>query len=69
MRSIRINMQCIKAFMSLNCISAKRVQTLKESLSTTRNIPIDKRGKHKKRPRKLSDKILNEVDDFEKSQV
>jgi len=31
------------------------------------NIPIDKNGKHKNCPRKLLDKILNEVDDFERS--
>ena len=43
------------------------LQTLRESLSTTGNIPIDKRGKHKNRPRKLSDEILNEVDNFLKS--
>lgn len=55
---------CIKAFMSLHGISAKRVQTLRESLSTTGNIPIDNRGKHKNRPRKLSDETLNEEDNF-----
>lgn len=58
---------CIKAFMSLHGISAKRVQTLRESLSSTGIIPIDKRGKHNNRPRKLSDEILNNVENFLKS--
>lgn len=38
---------CIKAFMYLNGISVKRVQALRESLSTMNIVPIDKRGKHK----------------------
>lgn len=49
---------CVKAFLSLHGISAKRVQTLRESLSTTGIIPIDKRGKHKNRPRSFQMKFL-----------
>lgn len=58
---------CIKAFISLHGISTKRVQTLRESLSNMNIIPIDKRGKHTNRPRKLSDEINNKVVDFLKS--
>jgi len=58
---------CIKAFVSLHGTSMKRVQTLRESLSSTEIIPIDKRGKHKNRPRKLPDETLNKMDDFLKS--
>lgn len=58
---------CVKAFISIQGISAKRVQTLRESLATTGVIPIDKRGKHKNRPRKLSDEIVNKVEGFLKS--
>lgn len=58
---------CVKAFISIHGISAKRVQTLRESLATTGVTPIDKRGKHKNRPRKLSDEIVNKVEGFLKS--
>lgn len=53
--------------MSLHDISAKRVQILRESLSTMNFVPIDKRGKHTNHSRKISDEIHNKVVDFLKS--
>lgn len=54
----------IKAFMSLHGISAKRVQTLRESLSTMGIVRVDKREKHTNHPSKLSDEIHYKVIDF-----
>jgi len=53
--------------MSFHGISTKREQTLRESLASTTNIHIDRKGRYKNRPRNLSEETLNKVEYFIKS--
>lgn len=52
---------CYKAFLALHGITAKRLQTLQDSLKKTGKAPEDMRGKHASRPKKLSNEITESV--------
>lgn len=52
---------CFKAFMAMHGISQQRLKTLKKSLQETGNAPLDMRGKHNNRPRKLTEDVKNKV--------
>lgn len=54
---------CYKAFLSLHGITAKRLQTLQKGLKATGTASRDGRGRHFSRPNKLSDKILEKVNE------
>lgn len=58
---------CYKAFLSLHGITARRVQFLQTHLTEEGRILHDQRGKHKNRPKQLSQKTTNAIDDHIKS--
>lgn len=56
---------CSKGFTSIFGITARRVQTIRASLATTGQAPIDQRGKHKNRGKnKLSNEIYDAMNSF-----
>lgn len=52
---------CFKAFMAIHGITQQRLKTLKKSLQETGNAPLDMRGKHSNRPRKLTEDVKNKA--------
>lgn len=55
---------CSKAFISFFGITSRRVQTIKEALTTTGAPPIDKRGTHKNRPNKIPEETKTLMMEF-----
>lgn len=56
---------CIKGFTSMFGITTRRVQTIRASLASTGQAPVDKRGKHKNRGKnKLSDEVYDAMNNF-----
>lgn len=57
---------CVKGFVSIFGITARRVQKIRESLATKGQAPIDQRGKHKNRGKnKLSDETYDAMKFFQ----
>lgn len=55
---------CQKAFLAIHGITSGRLQHLRQNLVLTGDAPIDKRGKHQNRPKKISDMTTNTVCQF-----
>lgn len=55
---------CFKAFISIFGITIRRIQTIKEALTTTGQPPIDKRGTHKNRPKKTPEETKSLIMEF-----
>lgn len=53
-----------KAFISILGITSRRVQTIKEALTSTGAPPVDKRGTHKDRPNKTPEETKSLMMEF-----
>lgn len=58
---------CASAFIAIHGVTRQRICTIKKSLLTTGKAPIDKRGKHSNRPKKLSSILKSKVMDHIRS--
>lgn len=65
--SVVENIVCFKAFIALHGVTRSRVETVKKSLTTTGEIHVDMRGKHKNRKHRLPDDDIQSVHEHIKS--